>query len=307
MNLSSRHLRAFVVLSELRNFTKASEKCHLSQPAFSALIQQLESGVNARLFHRDTRNVQLTPEGQLFAESAERLLRDMDNVLENISDHVERRKGRVALAALPSLCAGWLPGVLGEFRARYPGIDISLTDTLSDQCIDIVRSGKGDLALASSPPHQGDLSTQLLCSDGFHLVCHKDHPLALQKSISPKDLVRHPFIHMSRSSSVRQHLEALLHPLQMNTVLEVAQLATVMGMVEGNVGISVVPALTLFHFERPNIVTRPLIAPGLKREIYIITRAGESLSVAAQALMDLVIQRRPQEPRAPRRRTSRQR
>lgn len=306
MNLSNRHLRAFVVLSKLRNFTKASEQCHLSQPAFSALIQQLESGVNARLFNRDTRNVQLTQEGLLFAESAERLLRDMDGVLQNMSDHVERRKGRVALAALPSLCAGWLPSVLSEFRDRYAGIEISLTDTLSDQCIDAVRRGKADLALASSPPHQGDLSTQLLCSDSFHVVCHKQHPLAAQKSVSAEDLVRHPFIHMSRSSSVRQHLEALLHPLQMNTILEVAHLATVMGMVEGNVGISVVPALTLFHFERANIVTRPLRAPGLQREIYIITRSGERLSVAAQALMDLIVQRRPQGQRVAQRRSPRQ-
>jgi len=305
MNLSSRHLRAFLTLGELRNFTRAAEQCHLSQPAFSALIQQLESGMGTRLFDRHTRNVQFTSEGRLFAESAARLLRDMDDVLADMSEHVVKRKGRVAVAALPSLCAGWLPGVFSEFRSLYPGIEVSLTDTLSDQCVELVRRGKVDLALASGNPDQGDLTARLLCSDEFHLVCHMDHPLARQKTVRPKDLVSHPFVHMSRSSSVRQHLEALLHPLQMNTVLEVEHLATVMGMVQGNVGISVVPALTLFHFDKASIVTRPMSAMGLKREIYLMARAGVSLSVAAQALADLAVRRRPDGRHVPGRRRAR--
>lgn len=281
------------MLSELHNFTKAAERCHLSQPAFSALIQQLEAGVGTRLFDRDTRNVQLTSEGHLFAESAARLLQDMDHILENLSDYVERRKGRVSVAALPSLSAGWLPGIFREFRMQFPGIEISLADTLSDQCLDLVRRGKADFALASSSSSTGDLTTRLLCSDEFHLVCRKDHPLARKKVIHPQDLASFPFVHMARSSSVRQHLEALFHPIQMNTVLEVEHLATVMGMVESDVGISVVPELTLFHFEKANIVTRPMSTLGLKRQIYLIHRAGESLSVAAQALVDLVLKRLP--------------
>ena len=66
---------------------------------------------------------------------------------------------------------------------------------------------------------------------------------------------------MARNSSVRQALDAALHPLRLNAVLEVEQLATVMGLVEAGLGISVVPALTLFHFRRETLVTRPLPVP----------------------------------------------
>jgi len=92
---------------------------------------------------------------------------------------------------------------------------------------------------------------------------------------------------------VRQYLEAALHPQAMHTLMEVEQLATVMGMVRAGLGISVVPALTLFHFEQPGLVTRPLSLPGLTRQIYLVRRRDESLSVAAQALYALVIAQRP--------------
>lgn len=293
MNLSHKNLHAFVVLSQERNFTRAAEICHLSQPAFSALINALEASVGTRLFDRNTRNVQLTTEGQRFFASAVRLLEDMDSLLEDLNDHVERRKGRVAVAALPSLAAGWLPEVFAEFRQLYPGIELSLADTLSAQCLELVRLGKADLAFAAGGSPTAELTTRLLCSDDFHLVCRKDHALAQQKTVKPRDLLNHPFVHLSKSSSVRQHLDALLHPLQMNAVLEVEHLATVMGMVRNNVGISVVPALTLFHFEHPAIVTRPLQMPASRRELYVVTRAHKTLSVAAQALYDLALARRP--------------
>ncbi|MEO7885511.1 MAG: LysR family transcriptional regulator [Polaromonas sp.] len=289
-NLSTRQLRAFVALAELSSFTRAAAACHLSQPAFSALIQTLEAELNTRLFDRDTRSVQLTAEGRLFETPARQLLGDFSAVVGELSDHVERRKGRVHVAALPSLAAGWLPAIFAEFRQRWPGIELNLSDLLSDPCVELVRSGKADFALASTGSHAG-LVTQLLCTDRFHLVCRTDHPLAAEKVLTLKKLAAYPFIHMSRNSSVRQALDAALHPLQTQTVLEVDQLATVTGMVEAGIGISVVPALTLFHFERKNLLTRPLATAGLSRMIYAVRRQEGSLSVAAQALHDLIMER----------------
>ncbi|MEK9951072.1 MAG: LysR substrate-binding domain-containing protein, partial [Curvibacter sp.] len=124
-----------------------------------------------------------------------------------------------------------------------------------------------------------------------HLVCRKDHPLARSKTLRLKDLAPYPFVHLARNSSVRQRLDAAVHPMQLNTVLEVEHLATVAGMVEAGLGISVVPALTLFHFERATLVTRALKLPGLKRKIYVVRRAGASLPVAAQALRELIVER----------------
>ena len=100
-------------------------------------------------------------------------------------------------------------------------------------------------------------------------------------------------MHLARTSSVRQHIEAAVRPAQMNRVMELEQLSTVAGMVRAGLGITVVPALTLFHFADRGARHEPLHAPGLKREIFVIRPRDRSLSVAARALFELVMSRRP--------------
>ena len=236
----------------------------------------------------------LTPEGQNFLESARRIRAEITSALAAVRSAATLQRGRVAVALLPSLAAGWLPGVLAQYRTAHPGIEIDIADVLSEPCIDRVASGHADFALAAIRADTPALQAEPFCSDDFYLVCPADHPLARRrKAITAQDLAAWPFIHLARTSSVRQYLEAALHPQAMHTLMEVEQLATVMGMVRAGLGISVVPALTLFHFEQPGLVTRPLSLPGLTRQIYLVRRRDESLSVAAQALYALVMAQRP--------------
>jgi len=293
MNVSLRQLRAFIALAEQRSFTRAAVLTHLSQPAFSALIRALEDALGLRLFDRSTRHVELTVEGREFEGSARRVIAEFDGALAGVRDHAARRRGRVSLALLPSLAAGWLPGVLAAYRATYPGIELEIADVLSEPCIERVASGRADFALAAIRADTPELRAELFCSDDFHLVCRADHPLADARELRPRDLAAWPFVHLARTSSVRQYLEAAFHPQQMDTLMEVEQLATVMGMVRAGLGISVVPALALFHFQQPELVTRPLLLAGLTRQIYLVRRRDRSLPLAAQSLHDLMLEQRP--------------
>lgn len=292
MNLSTRDLRAFIALAQERSFTRAAEQCFLSQSAFSTLIRGVEREVGTLLFDRNTRNVQLTPEGRLFEESARRLLADFERAALDLADHAQRRRGRVAIAALPSLAAGWLPALLAQFRTQHPGIELELRDMLADECLAMLRAGKVDLALASAG-ESPDLVLSLLCEDRFFLVCRQDHPLATRRGLKLIHLRDHPFVHMARSSSVRQHLDAAFHPQRMNAVVEVDHLATTAGLVEAGLGISVVPGLTLGHFSREGLVFRPLNEPGLTRRVYLAQRRDGSLSLAAQTMKALLLAHRP--------------
>jgi LysR family carnitine catabolism transcriptional activator len=302
MNVSTRQLRAFMALAAERNFTRAAAASHLSQPAFSALIRQLEESLGVRLFERSTRHVELTAEGEEFERSARRVLAEFDAALAGMRERAARERGRVSIALLPSLAADWLPQVLAGFRAEYPGIELEVADVLSEPCIERVRSGRADFALAATRAETPELRAELFCSDDFHLVCPAGHPLAKLADPRPRDLAPWPFIHLSRTSSVRQYLDAATHPQPLPSVLEVDQLATVAGMVRAGLGISVVPALTLYQFRAPDLVTRPIRWNGLTRRIYLVRRRDRGLSVAAQGLYDWVMERRPQtEPPAARR------
>ena len=297
MNISSRQIDAFLALATQRNFTRAAAQCHLSQPAFSALIRTLEDDLGLRLFDRSTRHVGLTAEGENFRESSLRIRAEVDAALASMRDAAQLRRGRVAIALLPSLAAGWLPGVLAQFHARHPGVELDIADMLSEPCIERVATGRADFALAAIRADTPELQAEPFCQDGFHLVCRADHPLATRPLPRGAALLRAladwPFIHLARHSSVRQYLEAAFHPQAMRTLMEVEQLATVMGMVRAGLGISVAPSFTLFHFQHPDLATRPLALPGLTRQIYLVRRRDRSLSVAAQALYQLAMQQPP--------------
>jgi DNA-binding transcriptional LysR family regulator len=151
-----------------------------------------------------------------------------------------------------------------------------------------------------------DLQADPFCRDGFYLVCRKDHPLSRRRRLTLAALSGEPFIHLAQDSSVRQHIEAAIHPARMNGMMELDQLSTVAGMVRAGLGITVVPALTLFHFDSDDLTALPVETPGLTREVFVIRRRDRSLSIGAQALLAFMMQRRPQpgERRASRRGTA---
>lgn len=293
INISTRHLRAFLALAAQRSFTRAAASVYLSQPAFSALIRQLEATLGARLFDRSTRHVVLSAEGEAFEPAAQRLLEEFEAAAEDLGSRVARERGRVSIALLPSLAADWLPDVLAGFRQRYPGIELQVADVLSEACLDRVRAGRSDFALAAIRADTPALRAEAYCSDDFHLVCPAGHPLTRSRTLRPKDVAAWPFIHLSRTSSVRQYIDACTHPQTLPPVLEVDQLATVAGMVRAGLGVSIVPALTLYQFRSPQLATRILRWPGLKRRIYLVRRRDRELSVAARALVDWVTAHRP--------------
>jgi DNA-binding transcriptional LysR family regulator len=286
MDISRRDLQVFLALAEERSFTRAAAKCHMSQSAFSSRIRVLEVGLGTMLFDRTTRSVELTNDGRLFEISARHLYKEVSDVLENFQDHAARRKGSVRIATLPSLCSSWLPTVLAQFRASYPGIELSVVDDLSEVCLELLRSGQVDLAINSMMSSVDDLQATAIGMDHFHLVCPAGHALLKVQHVSAEELVRHPVILQSRRSSVRQHLEFAVRPLTLRTSMEVQYMATIAGMVGAGLGISIVPGLSLWQFQRAGLSSRPLELPHLARPIHLLKRRGYSLSAAATALFE---------------------
>jgi len=203
MAASLRQLRAYSLLLAERNFTRAAAAMHLSQPAFSALISGLEQALGVRLFDRSKRHVAPTVEGADFEPAARRVLAEFDTAIAGIHDRAALRRGRVSLALLPSLAAGWLPDVLARYRASYPGITVEIADVLSEPCIERVTTMRADFALAAFRAETPELQAEVFCADDFHLVCRADHPLATARAIKVRDLAAWPFIHLSRSPTRR--------------------------------------------------------------------------------------------------------
>ncbi|MGE4240014.1 LysR family transcriptional regulator [Ramlibacter sp.] len=289
INLSARDLEAFLVLAQAQHFTRAAERCHLSQSAFSQKIARIERAAGVALFERSTRHVTLTPEGEVFAEEVRRIQQDLQHALSHLQDLATRRIGKVAVAALPSVAAEWMPQVIARYRAAHPMIRIALYDTLAGGGLALLREGRVDMAVTAG----GDLrefATEVLKSERFFLVCRKDHAFARRRSVALAQLRDEDVVHLARGSSVRQHLEAAQVAVATGA-LEVEHLATVAALVAQGLGVSVVPELTLFHFERAGLAAVPLRDAALRRPVVLARRKGKALSVAAQAMVEMIRER----------------
>lgn len=284
INFSTRDLEAFLALAHTSHFTRAAERCHLSQSAFSQKISRMEKAAGVALFERSTRHVALTPEGEVFADEVRRIQQDLHHAVAHLQDLATRRVGKVAVAALPSVAAMWMPQAIARYRAANPLVRVQLFDALAQPALAMLRAGTVDLAITAG----GDLREFELTElkrERFHLVCRDDHALARRKSVRLADLAGQDFVHLARNSSVRQCLEAAQAiPLGDSGGLEAEHLATVAALVAQGLGISVVPALTLFHFRREGIASVPVRDAQLVRPIYLARRKGKALSMAAQAM-----------------------
>ena len=123
-----KQIRAFVAVNEFRSFARAAEHLHLSQPALSETISQLEAIVGARLLQRTTRSMQLTPLGAYFLPRARSLAKDLDRVMSDLADIAHLQRGHVDIGCLASIAYKVLPRILASFQSQHPGVSLHLRD-----------------------------------------------------------------------------------------------------------------------------------------------------------------------------------
>lgn len=290
--MSPKQLRAFIAVSQTLSFAQAAERLFMSQSALSLSIKALEEGLGGRLLSRSTRAVNLTPEGQALLPLARRLIADWDNAEDELRQRFTLRRGRVSIAAMPSFSSNRLPIMLMSFRERYPAIGVTVHDVINEQVLEMVRNRQVELGVAFEPGSDPSLRFQPLYVDRFVAVVPDNSPLAECEEVSWKDLLPYPFITLQRPSSVRVMLEESLSKggEKLNVSMESHQLATVGRMVGSGLGVSIVPALCIHQMHELGARCIRLSSPVIERPIGIITKGDHDLSVAAQAISDILVE-----------------
>ncbi|ELY20729.1 LysR family transcriptional regulator [Vreelandella titanicae] len=290
MNPSIQQLRVFVAVAHSRSLAEASERVHLSQPAISIALRKLEENVGGALFSRTTRQLALTPEGEAFLPVAVRLLNDWNEAFEDLNDQFSKQRGKVTVAALPTLAAGLFPRVIKLFHEAYPRINLSLHDVLADQINQMVREGRADLGLSVPPSDADDLTFEPVLEDSYVVVCPCGHPLLAQSAIAWSQLAAYPFIGINRLSSSRQDIDRIMQSVgeRLDILCDARQIATVGRMVAAGLGISVLPSLSFRQIAADGIEYRPLVEPTIRRELGIILSRRHPPSAATSALRELI-------------------
>ena len=275
MNVTLRQLRVFIAVAEALHFTRAADSLQLSQSSVSTLIRELEENLGLRLFDRHTRMLRLTQAGAEILPLARKAVADLDSVIGSSAQLKTLSRGRVSMAVASVQAALVMPHVIREFCIANPGVKVVLHDVAQEEVLQMVRAGEVDFGLGTASGSRHDLSTRTLWTEVFVAVLPSDHPLGRKRELTWKDLKEAPIIGPLANNPVREQLDFALarEGISLTRLYEVNLPLTIVGMVEGGLGIGVMTTsmarvvkalgLTLKEITRP-IVSRP---SGQEREV----------------------------------------
>jgi len=289
-NVSLAMLRLFLRVASTRSFTETARMEHVSQPALSRTIRLLEDQLGVRLFDRDTRNVELTSAGLQLEAVANSLISDYDLAFGDLSQAFAGQRGRVAIGALPSVAATMLPPVLAQFQAERPQVQVQLHDGLLQPLLRMLEDHRIDFAVTIEPEKSDRLTFEPLFTDQCVFVCRRGDPLDGTKPLPWRAFQDRPFVAMSPESSVRRMTDAafLSAGVNLRQLYECAHLASVGGLVQAGLGVTVLPVSTLPLLIGFDLSSRPLTDPIMARSIGVVTLAGRTPSPAATPLIELL-------------------
>lgn len=290
-NISLRQLRAFAEVARQGAFAPAARELCLTQSALSESIRQLEEALGLRLFDRTTRTVGLTAAGQAFLLDVRQAFEMLEQGFQNLGDLAALRRGKVRIAAAPSVLAVLLLPVLPALRARHPGIEVDLIEDSAEGIAQRVQAGSVDFGVGAAHPAGGDLLTQPLISDAMGLVARLDEPLLQAGRLTAADLADLAFVGLTTDTAISQLLASAPGMPQnlLQTPLRLSNPQLLFEAVSLGLGVSIVPALTARHPSlglQGNLGFRLLDEPRILRRTLLIQRPRRALSPAAQLLFD---------------------
>jgi LysR family transcriptional regulator, carnitine catabolism transcriptional activator len=285
MNLSQRQLQMFTVLANIGHFSKASEVLHISQPALSRAIQELESQFDVPLFVRSTRQLTLSDAGKRLLPKAQSLLNDLEQISKDMRNQFKVVGGVVSVAVGSAFGSTLLPHILMRFRLDYPDVQVRIIDDMSQGTTARVVSGEVDVGIGTPV---GDSST-LACVGIAHApigLLASPHFFNLHQALAEEMLGELPLLLEPDSTSIMAHLSMRGHDVvgYMQGGIEVSSLAIELALVRAGVGVAVLSALGASHPSAQGLDFVP-IKPGVEREIFILTRRQRKLPAAAAAFV----------------------
>lgn len=288
MDISLRQIRSFVHVARLGSFTAAADVLNLTQPTLTVQIRRLEEALDVRLFDRSTRMVTMTRVGQSLLPVFERLVEDLDAAITDTRDLAASRRGVVRIAALPSVAAAVLPGVIETFRRTYSGATFVIRDVVAERAVEMVRDEEVDIGITGGGRLSSEVTILRQKEEGFCAVFPTGHPLDGEGPVTVHDIAAHPIIMLHSSTSVREVVEDAFARAgeTIRTACEATYMMTAAGLVSGGLGITILPTSAREVYAFPNLKTSPVAGKEFVRRVSVIVRKGRTLPPMSNLFVD---------------------
>ncbi len=279
-------LKYFVSVAETLSFTRSARLLHVSQPALSYQIQQLEMELGTRLFDRNHKKISLTASGEVFLPLAQAVLFRADEALRVLREHLGEETGEVRMGCNPSVASYMLPALIASFRANFPRVTVQLVETGDQELTRGVLEGRLDFAIVTAPGAPQALDTIPLPSEDLFVTVAPTHRLAARRSVALSELAREEFVIGSDAFNVTlQTIEACRRAgFEPIIAYRTGSLESVKNFVRQGLGIAVLPEMALGGPHGAGLAILE-IEGGLTREFNLIRGRDHSTTSAARALM----------------------
>jgi len=289
VEVTLRQLRAFTTVLECGSFSEAAEAMHLSQAALSGLVKELESRLGVRLLDRNTRSVGASVVGTAFEPMVRRVLANLDEALESVTNLKELRRGLVRVAAPETLSCTLLPDLIAGYGERHPGVDIRFDDVPIEQVLANLHNGSADIGFGPAAVLADEaVQAHVIRIDPLWAALRPDDPLAAGGSVSWKQLRDRPLINYMPNLvlNVLSNVPSRNHP---RDIVPVHRVNTALALLRVRPGYVICPSMARSLVEGFGLVFRPLCQPTVTWRIALFARGRSSLSPAVESFLDFVL------------------
>jgi len=268
--MADRRLQVFHTVARLLSFTKAAETLHMTQPAVTFQVRQLEDHFNTRLFDRTHNRISLTAAGVKVLSFADRIFElyaEMENSVRDLTGEIS---GALTIGASTTIAEYMLPTLLGDFKEKYPDVTIHLKVANSDGIVSLVETNAIDLGVVESSVANKNLVVEVCKRDHLVGIVPPGHPLAKVTSLKFARLLEYPFICREEGSGTRGVIGEYLDQLPecegaLKVAMELGSPEAVKGAVEAGMGVSVVSRATIQKELRLGTLVALELEPPLER------------------------------------------
>ncbi|MGI6092681.1 MAG: LysR family transcriptional regulator [Veillonellaceae bacterium] len=279
------HLVYFIEVARHRNFTKAAQALHISQPSISKMIKVLEEELGVRLFSRTTRQIELTDAGRAVLHEAQHIINSFQNLKSELSDVMQLKTGNILFGLPPMIGASFFSKIIGKFNQQYPGITIKLIEVGSRQVEYGIEDGSLDIGVVALPIVKEDAFEMLsFVKEPLMVITPNDHRLAAKAKVSLVELKDEPLAFYREDFSLHDTIiercsERGFYP---KTICESSQWDFIAEMVAAKLGVALLPTTICRDLDPKRIKSIPLVDPIIYWDLAIIWKKDKYIPFAVK-------------------------
>ncbi len=288
--MADRRLKVFYTVARLLSFTKAAETLHMTQPAVTFQVRQLEEHFDTRLFDRTHNRVTLTDVGQVVYEVAERIFELYDEMERRVREMTGEMGGSLNIGASTTIAENMLPALLGQFKKKHPDINLRLKVGNTEAVVSMVEHNAIDLGIVEGTVSNKNLLVEHCRNDELVVIMPPDHPLARYQSLSVDQLMAYQFICREEGSGTR---EAILHylaeqgyPDGWSVCMELGSPEAIKGAVQAGMGLSVMSKVGISKELKLGMLAAVPLDPPLMREFTFVRQRHKFRLPAMEELLE---------------------